>query len=87
VHNRIARVAKNGDSVNASGAHTIDGRGRFIMPGMTEAHTHFSWNDHACVMRSRAWSYIWRSTKGGTRAAAKYAPLRMRHETGVALQI
>lgn len=43
--NRISKVAKNRDSVNASGAHTIDGRGRFIMPGMTEAHTHFSWND------------------------------------------
>ncbi|MGZ5527011.1 MAG: metal-dependent hydrolase family protein, partial [Methylomonas sp.] len=24
---------------------TIDGKGKFLMPGMTEAHTHFSWND------------------------------------------
>jgi imidazolonepropionase-like amidohydrolase len=43
--NRITRVAKNGDTVNTPNARVIDGRGRFIMPGMTEAHTHFSWND------------------------------------------
>ncbi len=27
------------------GAQTIDGAGAFLMPGMVEAHTHFSWND------------------------------------------
>ena len=27
------------------GAATIDGAGAFLMPGMVEAHTHFSWND------------------------------------------
>src|SRR6202521_5967271 len=26
-------------------ARVIDGKGKFLMPGMTEAHTHFSWND------------------------------------------
>lgn len=44
-NNRITRVSKNGDTVNATDARVIDGRGKFIMPGMTEAHTHFSWND------------------------------------------
>jgi len=43
--NRITRVSKNGDTVNAGDARVINGRGKFIMPGMTEAHTHFSWND------------------------------------------
>jgi imidazolonepropionase-like amidohydrolase len=44
-NNRITRVARNGDTVNALDARVINGRGKFIMPGMTEAHTHFSWND------------------------------------------
>jgi imidazolonepropionase-like amidohydrolase len=30
-----------------SGVHAIDGAGATLMPGMVEAHTHFSWNDHA----------------------------------------
>ena len=36
--NRITRVSKNGDTVNAGDARVINGRGKFIMPGMTEAH-------------------------------------------------
>ncbi|MEN3296659.1 MAG: hypothetical protein V7642_5912 [Burkholderiales bacterium] len=44
--NRIQRVARNARSVYASGGmKVIDGAGAFLMPGMTEAHTHFSWND------------------------------------------
>ncbi|WP_176026266.1 metal-dependent hydrolase family protein [Robbsia andropogonis] len=43
--NRIVRVAKGGDRISAPDAKVIDGRGKFLMPGMTEAHTHFSWND------------------------------------------
>lgn len=43
--NKILQVAKGGESVNATDARTIDGNGAFLMPGMTEAHTHFSWND------------------------------------------
>lgn len=42
---RIAQVARGGQRVSREGARVIDGNGRFLMPGMTEAHTHFSWND------------------------------------------
>ncbi|MFN0183151.1 MAG: amidohydrolase family protein [Aquabacterium sp.] len=46
--NRIARVARSGSggrSAPIGGVQTIDGAGAFLMPGMVEAHTHFSWND------------------------------------------
>src|ERR1700709_1440582 len=46
--NRITRVVKTGFGVPGapiSGVQTIDGAGAFLMPGMIEAHTHFSWND------------------------------------------
>jgi imidazolonepropionase-like amidohydrolase len=51
--NRIARVAKTGNREAGYGARPapvmgvqqIDGAGAFLMPGMVEAHTHFSWND------------------------------------------
>ena len=46
--NRIARVVKTGYGARpapVSGAQVIDGAGAFLMPGMVEAHTHFSWND------------------------------------------
>lgn len=42
---RIVDVARAPQRVSADGAKVIDGKGRFLMPGMTEAHTHFSWND------------------------------------------
>ena len=32
-------------SAPVMGAQVIDGNGAFLMPGMVEAHTHFSWND------------------------------------------
>ena len=43
--NRISRVVKTGygqRSAPVLGATTIDGAGAFLMPGMVEAHTHFS---------------------------------------------
>ncbi len=46
--NKIARVGKSGYGMvtpPVRGALVIDGAGAFLMPGMVEAHTHFSWND------------------------------------------
>lgn len=45
---RIARVQKSGygaRSVPVIGVTTVDAAGAFLMPGMVEAHTHFSWNN------------------------------------------
>ena len=46
--NSISRIVKTGygqRSVPVLGAQVIDGAGAFLMPGMVEAHTHFSWNN------------------------------------------
>lgn len=43
--NRIVEVARYPNKINGSADQHIDGGGKFLMPGMTEAHTHFSWND------------------------------------------
>jgi len=46
--NRISRVVQAGHGVRTApvaGAQVIDGAGAFLMPGMVESHTHFSWND------------------------------------------
>jgi imidazolonepropionase-like amidohydrolase len=45
---RISRVVKTSwgqRTPPVAGATVIDGAGAFLMPGMVEAHTHFSWND------------------------------------------
>lgn len=42
---RIVQVTRAPARVSTDDARVIDGKGRFLMPGMTEAHTHFSWND------------------------------------------
>ncbi len=42
---RIVQVTRLPERVSTDDARVIAGRGRFLMPGMTEAHTHFSWND------------------------------------------
>jgi len=39
---RIAAVAKAGQSLPRAGADIIDGAGRTLMPGLTEAHAHLS---------------------------------------------
>jgi imidazolonepropionase-like amidohydrolase len=46
--NRITRVTRSAYGqarAPVQGAQIIDGGGAFLMPGMIEAHTHFSWND------------------------------------------
>lgn len=43
--NRITRVARGTRALPVAGATVIDGAGATLMPGMCEAHTHFSWND------------------------------------------
>ena len=45
---RIVEVTRTPGQLKAGDARVIDGKGRFLMPGMTEAHTHFSWNDPRC---------------------------------------
>jgi imidazolonepropionase-like amidohydrolase len=40
--NRIAAVTRTVGQLAQAGAHVIDGRGLFLMPGMTEGHAHLS---------------------------------------------
>ena len=41
----VVRAGFGQSSAPVLGARIIDGAGAFLMPGMIEAHTHFSWND------------------------------------------
>ncbi len=43
--NRIKHVGRGTRTTATNGATVLDGAGATLMPGMTEAHTHFSWND------------------------------------------
>jgi imidazolonepropionase-like amidohydrolase len=43
--NRIVRVARGVRAMQVAGISVVDAGGATLMPGMTEAHTHFSWND------------------------------------------
>src|ERR1700740_2624955 len=43
--NRIERVSRGSRAFSTAGVSVIDAAGATLMPGMTEAHTHFSWND------------------------------------------
>ena len=42
---RISRVARGARSMPVAGVTVVDGAGATLMPGLVEAHTHFSWND------------------------------------------
>ncbi len=46
---RIAAVGRSTSAMPTAGATVIDGAGATLMPGMCEAHTHFSWNDAATL--------------------------------------
>ncbi len=43
--NRIKHVGRGSRTVPANGHTVIDGAGATLMPGLTEAHCHFSWNN------------------------------------------
>lgn len=47
--NRIKQVGRSLAPYSAPDAVVIDGGGATLMPGMCEAHTHFSWNDAATL--------------------------------------
>jgi len=47
--NRIRTVGRSSAALAPHGASVIDGAGATLMPGMCEAHTHFSWNDSATL--------------------------------------
>ena len=46
---RIRQVGRSVANIAPTGAVVIDGAGATLMPGMCEAHTHFSWNDSATL--------------------------------------
>jgi imidazolonepropionase-like amidohydrolase len=47
--NRIRQVGRSTAAISPAGASVIDGAGATLMPGLCEAHTHFSWNDAATL--------------------------------------
>jgi len=47
--NRIRQVGRSTAAISPTGATVIDGAGATLMPGLCEAHTHFSWNDAATL--------------------------------------
>jgi imidazolonepropionase-like amidohydrolase len=47
--NRITRISRGARPAPMAGVTIIDGAGATLMPGMTEAHTHFAWNNAATL--------------------------------------
>ena len=50
-HGRITCVGPAGRCVQVAGARQIDGHGRWLMPGLFDAHAHLSENDHPATVR------------------------------------
>src|SRR5260370_3284211 len=42
--NRISRIARGARALPTAGVPGVDGGGATLMPGLVDAHTHFSWN-------------------------------------------
>ena len=51
--NRIRTVGRSSAALAPAGATVIDGAGATLMPGMIEAHPHFSWNNAPSSPASR----------------------------------
>jgi imidazolonepropionase-like amidohydrolase len=47
--NRVSRITRGTRAAPVAGVTVIDGAGATLMPGMTEAHTHFAWNNSATL--------------------------------------
>jgi imidazolonepropionase-like amidohydrolase len=47
--NRLSRITRGARVAPVAGVTVIDGAGATLMPGMTEAHTHFAWNNSATL--------------------------------------
>jgi len=47
--NRLSRITRGTRAAPIAGVAVIDGAGATLMPGMTEAHTHFAWNNSATL--------------------------------------
>jgi imidazolonepropionase-like amidohydrolase len=47
--NRFSRITRGTRGAPVGGVTVIDGAGATLMPGMTEAHTHFAWNNSATL--------------------------------------
>jgi len=46
---RIATVGRTDITPRPSGAHIVDGNGGTLMPGLCDAHAHFTWNNGASL--------------------------------------
>lgn len=47
--NRISAVGREGVTRRPAGVQVVDGRGGTLMPGLCDAHAHFTWNNGASL--------------------------------------